>query len=117
VLHDHPQAHYFQISTEQDGTGAVLRLTGEMDISCEEAFNGTLKTCLAGGATELLIDLSKLTFIDSSGLRMLIALWDQSRGDGLDLSIMQGTGQVRRTIEVAGLDDFMPIIDRGSSRA
>jgi anti-sigma B factor antagonist len=116
VLHDHPQAHYFQISTEQDGSAAVMRLAGEMDISCEEAFAAALQASLAGGTSELLIDLSNLKFIDSAGLRMLIALWDQSRNDGLDLSMLQGTGQVRRTIEVAGLDDFMPIVDRGSSR-
>jgi anti-anti-sigma factor len=75
-----------------------------------------VEACRADGASELLIDLSKLTFIDSSGLRMLIKVWDQSRGNGLELAIVQGTGQVRRTIEVAGLDDFMPILDRGSSR-
>jgi anti-sigma B factor antagonist len=116
VLHNHPQAHYFHVSTEQRGSALVLRLTGEMDISCEDAFMATVEACRADGASELLIDLSKLTFIDSSGLRMLIKVWDQSRGNGLELSIVQGTGQVRRTIEVAGLDDFMPILDRGSSR-
>ena len=95
----------------------ALRLSGEMDISCEDAFAATLRACMADGATDLLVDLSQLTFIDSSGLRMLIQLWDKSRDNGLGLSMLQGTSQARRTMEIAGLDRLLPILDRGSSRS
>ena len=117
MLQQHAQAQPFQIVVERDGTVAVLRLTGEMDISCEDAFAATVRTCIHDGARDVLVDLSGLTFIDSSGLRMLIELWDRSRDDGVDLSMLQGTGQVRRTMEIAGLDRLLPILDRGSSRA
>jgi anti-anti-sigma factor len=113
----HPQPQQFSIRVEQDGPGVALRLEGEMDIACVDAFQDAVRTCMANGSTDLLVDLSELTFIDSSGLRMLIELWERSRGNGLDVSILQGTGQVRRTLEIAGLDGFLPIADRGSSRA
>ena len=117
MLQQHSQGQQFQILVERDGASVALRLTGEMDISCEEAFAATLRVCIADGAKDVLVDLSKLTFIDSSGLRMLIALWDRSCENGLDLSMLQGTGQVRRTMEIAGLDRLLPILDRGSSRS
>jgi anti-anti-sigma factor len=107
----------FQILVERDEGGVALHLTGEMDISCEDAFAATVGTCIADGANEVRVDLSRLTFIDSSGLRMLIELWHKSRKNGLDLSMVQGTGQVRRTMEIAGLDRLLPILDRGSSRS
>jgi anti-anti-sigma regulatory factor len=47
---------------------------------------------------------------------MLIELWDRSRNNGLQISILHGTGQVRRTMEIAGLDNLLQIADRGSSR-
>jgi anti-anti-sigma factor len=112
-----PQAQQFQIRVEQNGPGVVLRLSGEMDIACHEAFHDAVRASMANGSTDLLVDLSGLTFIDSSGLRMLIELWDRSRDNGLDVSMLQGTGQVRRTLEIAGLDSVLPIADRGSSRA
>jgi anti-anti-sigma factor len=117
VLHQHSSVQQFQILVERDEAAAMLRLTGEMDISCEDAFAATVRACIDAGATDVLVDLSQLTFIDSSGLRMLIQLWDKSRNNGLDLSMLQGTGQVRRTMEIAGLDHLLPILDRGSSRA
>ena len=117
VLPQHTYGRQFQIFVESDGAAAALRLSGEMDISSEDTFAATVGACIADGASEVLVDLSRLTFIDSSGLRMLIELWQKSRKNGLDLSMVQGTGQVRRTMEIAGLDRLLPILDRGSSRS
>jgi anti-anti-sigma factor len=113
VNQSHPQE--FQIRVEQDGPAARLHLTGEMDVACRGPFADAVQQCLGYGTTDMLLDLTELSFIDSSGLRMLIELWDKSRHNGLEISILQGTGQVRRTMEIAGLDNFLPIADRGSS--
>jgi anti-sigma B factor antagonist len=115
----HPSRQQFQIRIEQEGTSssAVLHLTGEMDLTCEGVFTDAVHECLAHGSTDLLLDLSNLTFIDSSGLRLLIELWEQSRQDGLEVVIVQGNGQVRRILEFARADQFLPIVDRGSSRS
>lgn len=109
----HPEE--FQIRVEQDGPAARLHLTGEMDVACRGLFADAVQQCLAYGTTDLLLDLSDLTFIDSSGLRLLIELWERSRNNGLEISILQGNGQVRRTMQIAGLDNFLPIADRESS--
>ena len=117
LLRQDTKAQQFQAVVERDGSAVTVRLTGEMDISCEDAFAATVRECVDDGAGELLVDLSRLAFIDSSGLRLLIQLWDKSRRNGLELSMLQGTGQVRRTMEIAGLDRLLPILDRGSSRS
>jgi anti-sigma B factor antagonist len=101
---------------EQEGAGAALRLAGEFDVSCEHAFMDAATSALEDDTRELLVDLRGLSFIDSSGLRMLIQLWMESRRGGFELSILQGNGQVRRTLEIAGLDRVLPIADTGSSQ-
>jgi anti-sigma B factor antagonist len=111
----HPQGQQFHIRIEQDGRVARLHLIGEMDVACEEPFDRAVRGCLDHGPTDLLVDLTHLTFIDSSGLRTLIKLWRELRDDGVDLSILQGTGQVRTTMEIAGVGSFLPIVDQESS--
>jgi anti-sigma B factor antagonist len=112
----HPSPQQFEVRVEAEGPSAVLHLVGEMDLASEAVFTDIVADCLAQGATELRVDLSSLTFIDSSGLRLLIGLWERSCRDAIELSVVQGTGQVRRTLEIAGADQFLPIVDRGSSR-
>jgi anti-anti-sigma factor len=94
----------------------VLRLSGEMDVACEDIFQAACRDGLFNRPADVLVDLTGLTFIDSCGIRMLIELWDTCRTEALEMSILQGTGHVRRTLEIAGIDRVLPIADRGSSR-
>jgi len=113
---DSYSGHSFTVRVERDGVSAVLRLSGEFDVACEDSFTRAAEQALAGGTREVLVDLRDLAFIDSSGLRFLIALWMRSRREGFDLSLLQGTGHVRRILDIAGLQRFLPIADPGSSK-
>jgi anti-anti-sigma factor len=114
-VHRHP-GHPFAASVERDGAAATLRLSGEFDVACEDSFKQAVAEALSDGTHELLVDLRDLAFIDSSGLRFLIAVWMESRRDGFDLSVLQGTGHVRRVLDIAGLERVLPIADAGSSK-
>jgi len=116
VQYHETQTRQLRIAAARAGAAARLDLSGEMDIACEDAFAAAVEDSLAEATAELVVDLSELSFIDSSGIRMLVELWKRARKCGLDLSIVQGAGQVRRTMEVAGVDRILPILDRGSSR-
>jgi anti-sigma B factor antagonist len=108
--------HIFGVEVELDGSAAVMRLSGELDISCEDPFVAAVDDTLERGASELTVDLTDVSFIDSSGLRFLIELWARARKQQFELTLVQGSGMVRRTLEIAGLDRVLPIVDRGSSR-
>ena len=108
--------HPFGVTVEREGASATLRLSGEFDVACEDEFADATTDALSNGTRELLVDLRDLTFIDSSGLRFLIALWMESRRKDFDLSLLQGTGHVRRVLDIAGLERVLPIADAGSSR-
>ena len=59
----------------------------------------------------LVLDLSGLTFIDSTGIGLLVETRAWALEDGLELVLMRGTGQVQRALELAGVDREVRIVD------
>jgi len=108
--------HHLQLNVDTDGETAVVRFAGELDVSCEEAVEATLRAA-ERRERAVLLDLSALDFIDSRGLRILIAARDRSEQDGFRLAIVLGDGLVRRAFEVTGLDQVLPVVSRKSRAA
>lgn len=91
-----------------DGRSRVA-LVGELDIAGAEQARAELEAAwLEGGA--LLIDLDELTFMDSTGLRVLIEVVAQARLEGRDLQITRGSPQIRRLFEIAGVEAVLPLV-------
>jgi anti-anti-sigma factor len=89
----------------------LISIHGEFDCSCERPFREELEGALHEGATGLVLDLRALKFIDSPGLRMLLALHGKARDDGLDFIVLCGSGGVRHVLRETGLDGLLPIVD------
>src|SRR5438874_11123287 len=66
------------ISVEQPSPGLmVLAPVGELDLSNGEAFESAIGDARDKGATTLVLDMTALTFMDSSGLRILLDTWNE----------------------------------------
>ena len=70
---------------------------------------------LPGGTAEILLDLSETTFIDSSGLGMLVQATRQARSQGVDLRLWGLQPQVQATIQLLRLDAFLTLGDSPSA--
>jgi anti-sigma B factor antagonist len=83
----------------------VLTIFGEVDLAVAEAFQSSLISAL-GDAGDLLLDLSALEFIDSSGLRSLLSVAKRlgERGDTLVLVHVPTT--VTRLLDIVGADQW-----------
>jgi anti-anti-sigma factor len=101
---------HLTIEPEQHGDTAVIRLAGELDVAVERHLDETIEG-LAAQTKTLVLDLGDLTFIDSSGLRALLRVWHASQNGGPALAIVPGAGQVRSTMELAGLHEVLPLAD------
>jgi anti-sigma B factor antagonist len=110
VLMNGPVPHQLVLSTERYGDTTLVRLSGEMDIACEEYFERSMQPLERAGSW-VVLDLSGLTFMDSTGLRLILRAWDHSRRDGFQLAVLPGTGPARRLLEVAGLHRVLPIAE------
>lgn len=100
----------FRFELETQGNGALLTLHGEFDVAnCQQ-----LATTIAGlsGFRVVVIDLSKLEFIDSTGLGLLVRTHSARQSSGQRLVIVEGSGQVRRLLQLTGLSERLDLLEQ-----
>ena len=104
-----------RISVEQRADGSsVIAASGELDLANRDAFSDAIATVQKEGANALTIDLRGLSFMDSSGLRLLIDAWNEANVSERKLTIVaRKEGLVRRVLEVSGCDRILPIVEDG----
>ena len=98
------------IADSTTGTRHTLKLRGELDMaSVADLYAAT--TRIAPLAREIILDLSDLTFMDSSGLQLILSLRTHCRRQRCRLLITSANPQVRRLFEVTGL--LAPMREQG----
>jgi anti-anti-sigma factor len=99
------------VNTERHLGTAIVRLYGEFDLSSEKGFREEMEMLLQGEISTLVLDLRELTFMDSTGMRAIIAVHQTALREGYDHAVLCGDGSVRRVLEETGLSDVLPIVD------
>jgi anti-sigma B factor antagonist len=89
----------------------LITVYGEMDLSNAEEFEQLLRQAEASDARQIVVDLSALHFIDSTGIKALFLAAERSRADGNRLAILRGPDEVERAIDLCGLADLLPFLD------
>jgi anti-anti-sigma factor len=101
-----------QVESSRLGSRLSLALIGELDVSCARRFGDLLRDATAEGLEELVIDLRSVTFIDSTGIVLLIKADALAREEGFHLQIVKSpTEIVRAVFEVSGIDTLLPLTD------
>jgi anti-sigma B factor antagonist len=90
----------------QSGPGRVF-VTGELDMSVAPQLQEALHAAAVTDGCEVMIDLTRVTFVDSSGLNEFLRLTNK----GHEVVIRGAAGPVRRTIELVGLDQVFMLED------
>lgn len=97
------------VSIEDLGTVTVVRMTGEIDASTGHVVGDPLFSCLGTTRNAVVIDLSKVEFIGSTGLNILVRAYRTAGSRTIELRIVAGTAAVLRTLAVSGLDTYLPM--------
>ena len=89
----------------------VLALEGEFDAArASDAHKRLLRLDLRPGG-RLVLDLSGLTFMDSTGIRMILQASEYARTHGAGLVVVRPPGKVMRVLELVGLDEQLELVD------
>jgi anti-anti-sigma factor len=104
-------ASAFDITSEFQPGGARLHLTGELDIATAPALEAAVDAALKRGAQRLLLDLSDLSFVDSSGLRLFIILSERARGEGWTLYLTRPVGAPMSVFRLTGAEENLPFVE------
>jgi anti-sigma B factor antagonist len=97
--------HGLAIDTQDDGDDLVVRVDGELDLSTSPQLSAALTEAGGGTATSITLDLSGVTFIDSSALRVLVLSGRALSQDGCELRIGARSEMVARVLAMTNLDE------------
>lgn len=96
----------FEITVDRDATTVRLRVAGELDLARVAEFERRWRAASADAET-LEIDLSELSFIDSSGLKAILAIHEAAAAGEFSYRLIEGPDEVHRTFVLTGLDQVL----------
>jgi anti-sigma B factor antagonist len=94
-----------------DGDEASVSLVGELDLSTAAQVESALAEAEEKAPARLELDLRGLTFMDSTGLRVVLAADGRARKEGRRLEVVPGPPQVHRVFRIALLDRRIVFVD------
>jgi anti-anti-sigma factor len=105
----------FAIEIRANGERQVVSLSGELDIAHAPSLDEAVRELCAAGAREIVVDLGGVDFIDSSGLRALLASMSVCEDHGCRYLLEQELPMsVKRLFDVAGVGGRFAYTDDGS---
>jgi anti-sigma B factor antagonist len=90
----------FRAEVEARGGTTSIRLSGAFGSECESEVRRLIASAAATSTDRIVLDLTRLTFLDSAGLRVVLEVGAASRARGLEFAVIPGTGPVRRVLEL-----------------
>lgn len=99
------------LTTEADGTTVRLALDGELDISSAGDVERELARIERDCPPMLVLDLRGLDFMDSTGLRVIVAADARAREQSRRLVVVRGPDAVQRIFRMTRLDERFEMVD------
>lgn len=109
---DHDQrdtAGALSLETSRDGDVRTVRLGGELDLAGAPALEAAIEEAMADAERRLVIDFSALTFIDSTGIAILVAAMGDERAAGRLAFVPSPAPAVTRVLKLTGVEERMPL--------
>jgi anti-anti-sigma factor len=105
---EHVTAPALEVSAAVADKTAIVHVAGELDLATapelEEVLHGLEREC-----ARIVLDLSDLAVIDSTGLRLAVVEHHRATMDGFDFAIAGATGPVLEVLRLTGLDTALPM--------
>jgi anti-sigma B factor antagonist len=101
----------FEIRISRDGERCVAELHGELDISTSERLRAELLQLLDEGCRTLVIDMSELLLIDSTGLGVLVGVLKRALQYDGEMILRAPRPAARRVFDLTGLDRVFTVVD------
>ena len=96
--------------TEREQKGVtIFILDGRVDSEGAVDLDLALQAATAEGKHKMILDMSQVRYINSSGLRTLADILTQNKADGGDLKLVNLNPKVQRVLQIIGFDKFFAI--------
>ena len=99
------------ISEYEDGKVVIVSVEGRVDTESAVDVNTTLQNVVSSGKYNLVLDMSDVSYISSSGLRVLADILTRSRKAGGDLKLVGLSDKVLRVMQIIGFTQFFSMYE------
>jgi anti-anti-sigma factor len=103
-------ARPLSITVAHNGTTTTVDVIGEWDLASQAEARAALRVALEHSPERVVLDLSRLSFIDSSGMHNVIELYSRCEQQAMQLVIIPGPKSVQRPFEICQLTNRLPFL-------
>ncbi len=104
-----PLEQDFEVEVRAEARGTVVTVSGELDVATSQVLERELAKLPE--VALLVVDLRGVTFIDSTGLGVLVRAHQLAQEQGRRFGLVRGNGQVNRLLSLTGLDEELLVGD------
>lgn len=101
----------FSVTVSSDGDKATVALRGELDLSGVDRARQAIEEAESAEAQLLVLDMSELEFIDSTGLEVMLRAARRAHDSGRRLVVARPSRYVRRLLEMTAIDQSLDIVE------
>lgn len=104
------ESHAVELTRSDEAGAVVIAVRGDLDIAtADQLFRDANEALRASAPTQLVLDLSGVAFLDSSGIGTLVELRNVATDTGGALVLRQPSDRTRRLLEITALDSVFGI--------
>jgi anti-sigma B factor antagonist len=100
---------YLSVEVHESGEAIVISVEGELDLASAPQLEEAMARAERAGASQLVVDLGRLKFIDMAGVRVLIAAHRRAEEADRRLLLVDVPTQIWRVMALARVDDLLPL--------
>ena len=98
------------VTTERQGGVLFVLVSGRIDGGNVAAFEEAVRTAFESRDRAVIMDLEKLSYINSAGLRVLLMVANNLSGSPTKFALCAMSDRIRHVIETGGLDKVIPVL-------
>ncbi|NUP50247.1 MAG: STAS domain-containing protein [Catenulispora sp.] len=100
----------FSCTARQNGGLLVLEVAGDVDLAAHVSFQQAVDRLWPTVPADMVMDCSRVTFLDSMGLRVLVQSMQRAAGHGCGFALASPSQPVLRVLELAGVKSLFSVI-------
>ena len=101
----------FSVDQRNHGNAAVVAVAGELDLRTSPQLEERLNRAFDAGAELVILDLRRIEFMDSTGLRVVLSAHQRAHETGRRFALVRGADQVERVLTLTGVRDLLTVVD------
>jgi anti-sigma B factor antagonist len=95
---------HLQVETESVGSATVVDVIGELDLHTAPDLDAALTSAAEQDAADVVVDLSRVDFMDSTGLSVIVSAVASARDRGATISVVTASEKITKVFTLTGVD-------------